>query len=181
MKKCFWLLVFFGFVFFSLIIRDFYVKNSENFDFIIHGSRTKGLLKVVGDVAKLTETPSIIQVVDEKSPVKVDRSAIFLFGTYESYNKFHDRLALSNKYPKEVYFFVYIAEEKTENLKGNVEAPKIFLHTEVFLIGHRNFYLKSAVTFQQPSCNLWKRISVNHFSETKKTWVNGMEWKFDIG
>jgi hypothetical protein len=186
MKKFFWFFLFSGFVLqsfcekslaslaISQIIRDFFVKNSDNFDFIIYGSRTKELLKIVGDVVKLTETLStVIQVKNGKSKIKVDRSSVMMFDTYKSYQDFHERAVLYETYPREFHFLVYIAEEETENLTKNVELNSYFLFVESFLVGRRNFSLKTFVTYQQSLCEKLKQIIVNQFSETTRKWKLG--------
>jgi hypothetical protein len=77
------------------IIRDFYVNQSESFDFITYGNQSHKVGELINDILKVKSGDAfaykLVQVHEGKEEVQVHRSAILSFTTFKSYQEFHAR------------------------------------------------------------------------------------------
>lgn len=105
---------------------------------------------------------------------------MFLFDTVESFTNFP--MILSNGYPKEFHFLVYIddfdhklTKSMAEKESGENFSPpiRLFPH-QTFLVKTKNvkdsLSLITFEAFQQPNCRDWKPTEVNRYSRKKKSW-----------
>lgn len=159
------------------IIRDFYVNQSESFDFIVYGRKSENLLQLVNDVMKVKSdyvfSCEMLQVTEGNGTIRIVRSAILLFDTLHSYHEFHARAALENDFPKSFNFLVFI-EDFDEKTLENFPFPNSFniFRSSTFL--SRNFASKSLklttfIAFQQPICRTFVVVHINWFSKKWKT------------
>lgn len=150
-----------NFVPFSIggIIQDFYVNRSEAFDIIIHGSNTEKL-KIVKEIMRMTSMASTVKIVcmteDDKSVIRVNRSAVVLLDSLKHCQNFHDRVNLTNRFPRPLYFLTYIYnfdESQKQSLNGPGKS-KMFEY-ETFLMHNVDSYrLITFLIFQQPNCRV---------------------------
>lgn len=154
----------------SEIIREYFVKKPERFDFFISESNNVVFKKIVDEVVTLSshnDFPFTLTRFNESGKVfEINRSSVLLFDTLTSYQDFHARAIHNGKYPKEVHFLVYIYGYEGENV---YDSNAIF-RSESFL-DHRPpnaLRLTTYVIFQQPNCREWNEKEVNRFSSQTK-------------
>jgi hypothetical protein len=152
------------------IINKFSEK-SINFDFIIYRCELDYLVdKIANSVNKVT---NVIQFRKSPKSFNVSRSAI-VFVDHRDLKKFESRAFLSNEYPQDFYFFIYIV-----NFNGvlkqatfqRVIDPNLLHRFSSYLINHEHsIELVTYTTFQQPNCREVNKVTINRFSKVSKKW-----------
>jgi hypothetical protein len=186
MKSCFLCLILFLSIFFSIqtfvpyaireIIRDFYVNQSENFDFIIYGADTVKLGQLVTDIVKVKSGDAfaykLIQVHEGKEEVWVYRSAILLFDTFNSYQDFHARAHLASDFNFKLLVYIIEFEYSSEELYPAPRNLRMF-SIETFMTQNfrrNSLNLTTFLKFQQPNCRDFVTLHVNKFSTSEMKW-----------
>jgi hypothetical protein len=191
MKKFLWFMLFYGYVAQSFgdkklvvssaltkVIREFYVVRSEHFDIMIYGRDKRFLNELVNDIAKGQSEKfpfKIVNVRESEDTIEINQSAILMFDTLDSYQEFHQKAILTNEYPKEFNFLVYIVEiDETEAELLIPSNPFGIFEFEVFLMPKYESSMKLITfeTFQQPNCGAWKAVEFNRFSNGTREWRN---------
>lgn len=160
----------------SEYIREFFVKNSERFDFIIYDSNDESFNEIANEIVKLSSGNDfpfeLIRMTASGKVFEILRSAVLLFDTFESYLDFHLRTHLYNDYQRDFHFLVYV--HNLEDKTAITNERFYLLHYEMFL-DHRHsddLRLTSFVTLQQPNCRAIHEIEVNRFSAKTRKWEN---------
>lgn len=161
----------------SEIIRDFYLAQSETFDFVIYGSETRNSNAMVDEIIKATPETlpyNVIKVSNNEISCKVNRSAILIFETFLDFIDFHERADLNNEFPKQFHFLVYICDQvKTLEISSISSTPPAIFHFESFLehaTEENVLRLLSYEAFQQPHCREWEEVEINQFSMSSGNW-----------
>lgn len=161
----------------SKIIRDFYLTQSEAFDFVIYGNAPRKSNELVDDIIKATPEIlpyHVIKVTDDDLSCEIRQSAILIFETYNAFIDFHTRAVLNNEFPRKFHFLVYIWEHgKTQAISSISSTPPAIFHFESFLIHATDenvLRLLSYEAFQQPHCREWEEVEINRFSKASETW-----------
>jgi hypothetical protein len=191
MKTCFLLSVLFSALSFSnseniisaalsKIIKNFYANQSEAFDVIVYNSKKdKKLNDILDEILRLSGIfpYQMIEESHTSDEIPIDRSAVLLFDTVQSYQEFHQRAFFSNSFHKQFFFMVYILNIKEEeNLKLFRHLTKIytkmFLYETFLVLGNEGkVNLITFETFQKhPNCNAWKEVKVNQFEQATREW-----------
>lgn len=110
------------------IIRNFYARNYERFDFIIYKSDTTRLNDIVNDILKVKDmTPCKVSVVGKKEKrVELFNSAILMFDSFKHYAEFHKTVQFKNEYRKVFHNLVYIDESFDERHFEQMERSDAF-------------------------------------------------------
>lgn len=158
----------------SQVIRDFYVKNSEDFDLFVFGSETEKFKNLVNDVVKVTKGLSpckMIEVKHDEGRIDVRQSAIILFDNVTSYTEFHSRVDLISTSPRKFNFLVYIDDWPILQL-DNLEKQNILVFSQESFIFNSNgsISLWTYSRFHQPDCKQYKKDLLNKFSNTRRKW-----------
>lgn len=160
----------------SQIIRDFYLKNSENFDFILIGAESRKLKDLVNDVVNVTSGVSPYKlIVMERNGKRIElrQSAIMFFDNVDSYNEFHSRATLMNNSPRKFDFLIYINDLRNPQEISESQEWPLMLSLEGLIQessdGSINLWTYSK--FHQPDCGQWRVELLNKFSQSKKKWL----------
>lgn len=161
----------------SKIIRDFYLSQAEEFDFITFGSDTRISSKLIDDTIKATPDIlpyNVIKVSEDEISCKIKQSAILIFDTFNGFIDFHARVILDNDFPRKFHFLVYICDHgKTQAISSILSTPPDIFHFESFLTHATDEHvlrLLSYESFQQPHCRQWEEVEINQFSEASANW-----------
>lgn len=158
------------------IIRDFYVNQSESFDFIIYGNQSEKIGQFVTDIIKVKSGDvfayKLIQVKEGKEEFLVYRSAILFFDSIKSYQDFHARALLGTE-----HFFkllVYIIDFDDSNIENFAIIQAFHLFRFETFVTHTlrddSLRLITFVAFQQPICHKFVPFQINKFLLSKRKW-----------
>jgi hypothetical protein len=157
------------------IIENVFVNRSINFDFILyHGSLGSLADKVAKSVNRVTR---IIKIKNPTETLPVEQSAVLFFDSPKHYKNFHNKALLANQYPKELYFFVYIANYKKEDLaKAWPISQALKINRQVYFLCDNKekdyIDLRTHMFFNKYNCRKFKNSRVNQFSKISKKWRN---------
>lgn len=159
------------------LIRDFYVKRSENFDFLIYGPSTRNISDLVNDLARRINFPvKIIHHTSTHTNNAISQSAVLFFKSTEIYNASLSKISFVNQSPKEFHFLVYIEDLNSESQSKIRPIGGFRSFREVFLIqknGEKDpIQLFTFVTFKKSSCSKVMKVFINSFLNSTKKWRN---------
>jgi hypothetical protein len=178
----------------SQIIQNHCEKHSEEFDFIVFGKDTKNLSEIVDLTMKNLKIPAKVIRAEEKEilgpfdsyvtdeileqmkrefkRIKLDKSAVLFFETYNSFKYFVNHSSLVTEYPKDLNFLVFIKErfdfEEMLSSENSFVLRASFI--EEMSAGDMEFFLVTAKTRQSPNCQQWTQETINIFSRKNQTW-----------
>lgn len=95
------------------VIRDFHESQTDELDFVIYGSeyRSVNRVKSIAGFKKINIAPiKLKRISDENSESEIVHSALLIFDTLKSYQRFNNRSALANLYMTNINFVVYILD-----------------------------------------------------------------------
>lgn len=159
------------------VIHDFFINQSESFDFVLYGRKSENLLQLVNDVIKLKSDDvysyQLIRPKEGNETLRIVRSAILMFDTLHSYYEFHARAILGNEFPRTFNFLVSI-----DNFDDKILENFLFPHSiEIFRSSSfltqnsasKKIKLSTFVAFEQPICRTFNVVHINWFSRKWKT------------
>jgi hypothetical protein len=186
MKSCFLFLLFFlvqsfctqNVVPFAIreIICNFFVNQSESFDFIIHGNQSHKVGQLINDILKVKSGDAfaykLIQVKQGKEEVQVHQSAVLLFDTLQSYQDFHARAVLGKEL---IYKFLVHIIDFDDSILEKFPVPLSYdlFRFETFItqtFGSESVKLSTFVAFQLPICRKFVPVKINQFSTSEMKW-----------
>jgi hypothetical protein len=170
----------------SLAISQVIQSEAENVNIIFGGAETNRILKIVSNIRRDTpEIPTEI-ITSKKSTEIIDRIAVFLFESFETYLEVtltSGESIFRNRF--DVIFIDGLTEGQLRSIPNELleqfDSNKVInmLKNQYFLTDNDEFLILSTFeTFKQPNCSDWFVTELNRFSKTKKTME---KWKFQGG
>lgn len=162
----------------SQVVHDYYLANSVQFDCMTYGESLEKVNEIVGSVLRLSEGNCVLKAIntdEAKEKIKIDKAAIVLFDSFNSYLNFHRQISLRNKSQRRLHILIYVADSRNytdESFYSVVSGPFSIFHFESFVRFDDDFSL-SLVRYEimkQPKCREWNRIVVNRFSARSRRW-----------
>lgn len=158
----------------SQVVRDFYLKNSEDFDSLVLGSEAEKFKALVNDVVKVTKELSpykIIEVKHDEGRIDVRQSDILLFENVTSYDEFHSRVDLTTTSPRKFYFLVYI-DDFFILQPDKLEKQNLLVFSQESFIFNSNGSISmwTYSRFHQPDGRHYKKELLNEFLNSRKKW-----------
>jgi hypothetical protein len=112
------------------------------------------------------------QMKREFKRIKLDKSAVLFFETYNSFKYFVNHSSLVTEYPKDLNFLVFIRE--IFDFDEMLSSENFLLLRTSFILdvsaGDMEFFLVTAKTRQSPNCQQWTQETINIFSRKNQTW-----------
>lgn len=170
----------------SGIVEDYFVKRSMQFDFIIDSSTSIKLKLTVGKIMQHQKQQISYQVikVDREKRFLQERSAIWIFDTFERFWEIHSSIVDSRLGYVQTRNFVFcthaVKKEIEENFRHHEESRQkksqsrlntMSAHLWDFLFLQDDVvYLKSFTIFTPRQCGLLELVEVNRFSHKSHHW-----------
>jgi hypothetical protein len=163
------------------LVRDYFSKRLESFDFVIYGRKPEHFLEIVNEVAKVSEVPvNVFKIKNLTKNFTFNQSAIILFDTYSSCRDFHHIVLFGIEFRKNLTFISYIEDADrdsnrfVQHIEFRLEILEI-LQFENFLVFNSSSKALVLYTFSfyhQPNCLAPHFTLINRFFKKIKKWEN---------
>lgn len=151
-------------------IKDHFVKNSIKFDFIIDSDNVDFLELALKEVKEL-DLYGIIKIKESKNLMKLERSAIFILGSFESYQRIDDRLDFVNDGSKQIELLIFCQDLTTSLLTNPRNMPNDPFQVRCFLMIEKGeVFLNSLELFTPFNCKKLQLVTINSFSRKSMKW-----------
>jgi hypothetical protein len=183
----------------SDVIREFYIANGINFDFVVYGEKSHHMNDVIDGVTKqISQDKSVTlkHIPDiNKWDHKMRQSAVIFIKSEENFYKLHktmkfqrskmDIIFLTNIVPERLKFLVYIDELKSfQNLHDFITSemdPILMMAAEMrfyefLMTSDENFInLAANLLYSEDKCGSFVPKVLNKFDKRSQKWVNKLE------
>lgn len=163
----------------GLIHKIIDIFQSEQTDFLIinFGNNSDLLNGFASNALEERNWPTKLSSVENSDDFQLEESALLIFDTFKSLQKFNNEVTLTNKFPKKLSFFVICqaTEDEISSLSsvGETTEENTILQFQYFVIdGEKSMELKTFVWYTEEKCRQPQLVNVNKYWKASQTWAS---------